>query len=83
MSENSRLYLYRVLDLDEDGDPLDHGVVRAVSVDAAARYVGARLREIFEADCQPMTVRFYALRDRKNDGVLGGDDDGHDDRVLP
>jgi len=68
----SRLYLYRVLNTDDDGDPLDHGVVRAADLDAAAHWVEDHMREIFGKDWGGISVRFYALRDDGADGVLDG-----------
>jgi hypothetical protein len=65
------LFQYRVLEMDDDGDPLDHGVVRADHVREACALVAAHLRLLveLEADDEPLTVRFYPLRDAPT-GVL-------------
>lgn len=65
------LFLFRVLENDGDGDPLDHGAVRASSIDA----LSPLLAERFEAHgccgygC-PVTVRVYQLSDRADQGML-------------
>ncbi len=71
-----KLYLYRSLDVDGDGDPLDHGVVRAADLEAAAQLVEDRMREILgdDDDGWAITVRFYPLLDDGREGVLEGED---------
>jgi hypothetical protein len=67
--ETTQLYQYRVLENDDAGDPLDHGVVRAASVDAAKVFVRERLAEVLTLDARRAYVRLYPLKDVKR-GVL-------------
>jgi hypothetical protein len=52
------LFLYRVLELDCHGDPLDHGVVEAVDIQRAHTLVSERLATIRGVTGE---VRFYLL----------------------
>lgn len=57
-------YGYRVLENDDDGDPLDHGVVAAYTAPEAFSYVRSRLTAIrtpSEAEDGALTVRLYPL----------------------
>ncbi len=79
------LYMYRVLEVDDECDPLDHGVVRAASVEEAAKFVEAHLREIGQLsvggdDDECLLVRFYALKDSGEGGVFSSD--SYDDAEL-
>lgn len=65
-----RLFLYRTLMYDDDGDPYDHGVVRAADMDSAKKQVGKRLKKLgIDPHCQ--STRIYPLKDRLSSGVLG------------
>jgi hypothetical protein len=64
-----RLWLYRVKEIDDDGDPLDHGVVKATTVKLAQKLVTKRLQEVLGDGSYP--VRLYMLRDQLHAGVLG------------
>jgi hypothetical protein len=63
------IWLYRVLETDEDNDPYDFGVVRASTAKQARRLVEARLEECVPAG-EPVTVKLYPLKDQES-GVLG------------
>src|SRR5262249_29994128 len=70
-----RLYDYRVLANDSDGDPLDHGVVRAESQESAKRLVAERLlgdlEWIFDvAGVSQLMVRLYQGEDLATSQVL-------------
>ena len=56
-----RLWLYRVLDTDDEGDPLDHGPVLAVDLARAKKLVKAHLLTLgtFGWDGGALRVRFY------------------------
>lgn len=43
-----KLYGYRLLESDDDGDPLDHGIVLADSEQQAADFVAAHLVDVLE-----------------------------------
>lgn len=62
------LWLYRVLETDSEGDPIDHGVARADSEEALTRMINARLTEILGAG-SVVSVRLYPLEDAP-DGIL-------------
>lgn len=64
-----RLYSYRVLENDEDGDPLDHGVVRAMTMEGALRVVREHLKTLDQYE-EMESVRIYGLDDRNTSGVL-------------
>lgn len=53
------IWLYRVLENDDEGDPLDFGVVEASTFDEAQKKVTAHLVEIHGDFDQ--TVRFYKI----------------------
>ena len=57
----AKTWLYRVLENDEDGDPIDFGVVRAPDQDAAIKFVTERLGEIGFSGCWPL--RLYPLEE--------------------
>jgi len=65
------IWLYRVLENDEEGDPYDFGVVRASNAEQARRYVEARLELCIPAG-EPVTVKLYPLKDQDS-GVLRTD----------
>ncbi len=52
-------WMYRVLELDDDGDPLDWGVVQAHDLHAAQVLVRTHLLAIFETDYEALDVAFY------------------------
>ena len=54
-----KTWLYRVLENDEDGDPIDFGIVRASDKDDAVNFVTERLREIGFSGRWPL--RLYPL----------------------
>jgi hypothetical protein len=55
-------FLYRVLENDQDGDPLDFGVLRAPSASAALGMVRERLADLgLEGEALP--VRLYPVRE--------------------
>lgn len=64
------IYCYRTLELDEDGDPYDHGVVRAHTRREAAKFVSERLQEVAPGAA---FFKLYPLVDVEEDGVLGSD----------
>jgi len=66
-----RTFLYRVLENDCDGDPLDFGVVKALNGAAAWSMVRRRLREL---GIRNVPVRMYPQRDLE-EGVLPCDGD--------
>ena len=72
------LYQYRVLDTDDEGDPLDHGVVCAKTLKEAVALVGAHLAEIISDE--EVEVRFYELIDAGATGVLASK--GFKDRMV-
>jgi hypothetical protein len=77
------LYQYRILENDDEGDPLDHGVVRADSREAALTFIRSRSRALDLEDVSvspPLRVRLYPLRgDGASIGVLDCDDyEDHD-----
>jgi hypothetical protein len=53
-------YLYRTLDVDDELDPLDHGAVRAESVEAAVEMVAQRFAEELGFE-EELIVRFYPI----------------------
>lgn len=53
------IYLYRTMQNDDDGDPMDHGIVRAKSRKRAVELVFARLKAL---GCNDSIVRFYPSR---------------------
>jgi hypothetical protein len=54
------IYGFRVLENDDDGDPLDHGVVSAPDIDSAARLVRDHLVDQgLAVVCAGVAVRFY------------------------
>ena len=57
------LWLYRCLDTDDDGDPLDFGVVAATDSDAARVAVTAHLTELGIGDTE---VRLYPIQSVAN-----------------
>jgi len=62
-----KFWLYRVLQMDDDGDPLDHGVVKAREMRDVKRYLTRHLDHtigIFDG-----MVRIYPLQDAER-GVL-------------
>lgn len=82
----SDLYQYRVLETDDDGDPMDHGVVRADDFDEACALVEAHLTDLQLSDewtCSGVEVRFYQLRDRSTPGVLKSTDDYQQVVLMP
>lgn len=54
------LWLYRVLENDEDGDPLDWGCVNAPTLEAAIELVTGRIAETTDADYE-YEVGFYEV----------------------
>lgn len=68
----NQLYLYRVLENDEDGDPFDHGVIRAKDREELEELLMERLTQ-----CVPdgrYEVRVYPLDDRSDSGCLGSNE---------
>jgi hypothetical protein len=63
------LFLYRILETDDEGDPFDHGAVIADNEREAAALVRARLSEILSLEGS-FTVRLYPLEDRTVKGVF-------------
>lgn len=70
------LYGYRVLENDEDGDPLDHGVVRAMSMETALQLVREHLKKLTQYEDME-SVRIYGLKDRNTSGVLESSNEGY------
>jgi hypothetical protein len=58
-------YLYRILENDDEGDPLDFGVLRATDLDDAVREVTMALRSLFESGSWP--VRFCPVAEVAHD----------------
>lgn len=74
-AQSATLYLYRTLDVDDDGDPLDHGVLRAASVEDIPNMLREHFRAFFDAPGGHVCpVRVYPLVDVEV-GVLPNDDD--------
>lgn len=63
----SRLWLYRTLAIDDEGDPYDFGAIRAANIKVAEKKVRERLRK-FDWDDAPFKI--YPLKDRLTSGVL-------------
>ena len=63
----TKLYLYRFLENDDDGDPYDHGVVRAASRTEACKLLRARVKYLGHESAR---VRLYHLDERSTPGVL-------------
>jgi hypothetical protein len=61
-----QLFLYRTMEVDEDGDPYDHGNVRAPDFEGAAALLQEHLADFGSS----FSVRLYQLRDREDAGVL-------------
>lgn len=55
-----REYIYRILDVDSDGDPLDHGVVEADSENHALELLQQRFSRVIPA-AGKITVRLYPV----------------------
>jgi len=64
-----KLFLYRTLGIDEDGDPIDHGAVRAMGIEHAAELVIKRVKKLAQSD-DVEKVRIYPLSDRNTPGIL-------------
>lgn len=64
------LYIYRTLDTDSDGDPLDFGVVRASDSMEAARFVDARLVKVLGGETGNLEFRLYPLGDNGAKGII-------------
>ena len=64
-------WLYRVLENDDEGDPIDFGVVRATNEDQAHASVAAHLTELEAAgwDGGTLQVRFYPVTGYDKHGV--------------
>lgn len=66
-----KLWLYRTKDIDEDGDPIDHGVVKASTKKLAISLVTKRLKSIIDTtDSAGLDVKLYLLRDQPHAHVL-------------
>lgn len=62
MTEMTTQWLYRVLEQDDDGDPLDFGAVSAASLGEATELVTAHLIDILGDDVwEELPVRFYPV----------------------
>jgi hypothetical protein len=62
MTEMTTTWLYRVLEMDDDGDPLDFGAVSAASLAEAQELVREHLADILGNDgWEALPVRFYAV----------------------
>jgi hypothetical protein len=70
-------YIYRVLDVDSDGDPLDHGVVEADSENHALDLLQQRFSRVIPF-AGTITVRLYPVTCKQ--GVW--ESDTYTDRVL-
>jgi len=71
-----RLYLYKTLGNDDEGDALDFGNVRAASEEEAVRLVIERFEEIFEGidpDDELLWFSLYGQDDALGNSVIGGD----------
>jgi len=66
------LFMYRVLENDDEGDPLDHGVVRAKDITAAIELATARIHGVLGDGWTgaSLPLRLYTLDDQAEDGVL-------------
>lgn len=59
-----RLYLYRVLENDQDGDPWDHGAVRANDSDEVQMILTIHVRNTLDTLVEfPLKVRIYTTAD--------------------
>lgn len=56
------LWLYRILEVDDDGDPLDHGVARASDAKELMGFLAKHLTAIVGEGVE-LTVRVYPLYD--------------------
>lgn len=65
------LWLYRILEVDDDGDPLDHGAARALDEEELTEMLGKRMANIVGTGVQ-LTARIYEMTDRRS-GVLESD----------
>jgi hypothetical protein len=66
MSEPKRLWMYRVLGFDDEGDPIEHGLVRASSKKDAVILIKQHLKDILETS---YPFRLYEVID-KSGGIL-------------
>lgn len=65
-----KLYMYRTLETDDSGDPLDSGVVRAGDAEEAMDLAKA---EIIGFTGRPVTFRLYPLKWSAKAGILSND----------
>lgn len=69
------LYLYRTLEIDDDGDPMDHGTLRAKTPERIREILTARLDELgYEGSLE---IRIYPLQDLE-EGILESTDEFFD-----
>jgi hypothetical protein len=70
--EGATLYLYRVCELDGDGDPLDHGLARATDIEDLRTHLEGRFRHLgLEGS---FLVRVYPVSETLQRGVLATQD---------
>jgi hypothetical protein len=62
------LWLYRILEVDDDGDPLDHGAARALDEEELCEMLSKRMANIVGEGVQ-LTARIYEMTDRRS-GIL-------------
>jgi hypothetical protein len=64
-----KLWLYRTSENDEDGDPMDFGVLRADTVGEARKYINAHLKHLWPDD--PLLEYWvYELLDVGQSGMI-------------
>jgi hypothetical protein len=68
MDKTKPLWLYRVLETDDDGDPLDHGAARADTHDELIGYLSKHLTDLVGEGIE-LTVRVYPTYDAES-GVM-------------
>jgi hypothetical protein len=70
----SELFLYRVMETDDDGDPLDHGVVRADDTNQLRELLEERFGNIGLFNIgDRIDVKVYPLINPKDTGIFGNE----------
>lgn len=76
-----QIYGYRVLENDDEGDPIDHGVVSATDAGHAEDIVRTHLTLLGNEDTT-LVVRFYPLKSRKSAGIWADADNFFDATIV-
>ena len=65
------LFLYRSVENDDEGDPIDHGVLRAMSESDIPTILRDRVTTLLGEDFETVEFFIYPLLDSGQSGVLG------------